>query len=177
MPPSTKNDFARHIYAVRRYCAVTSPRYAPLMQGGLATHPIPCFGYRDSAVAVTLGLNPSGAEFGAGRSWPAAITHTELAARCTDYFSPRAACPPRNWFQPWSEGLDHLDVELPSRLRRPPRPFAARHQARVHPQGARPAKTLSRNGRARPLVLFATLHLCRSARLILMAGTVTGETT
>ena len=175
MHPPTKNDFDRHIYAVQRYCAITTPRYAPLMQDSLATHPIPCFGNPASAIAVTVGLNPSSAEFKPGRSWSATLTHSELAARCANYFSPQAPGPPRGWFQPWSEGLDRLDVSYQA--------GSAVHLD-LSPRATRPVSALKAPAQQRLFlemverdlwILFATLQLCQNAKLILVAGSVTGE--
>ena len=175
MPTSTQDGLARHIYAVQRYAASTAPRYAALAERELTTHPLSCFGNPADAIVVTVGLNPSLTEFKNGRPWPAILTHTELAGRSRNYFSPHAPCQPHAWFKPWSEGLACLDVSYQngSAVHLDLSPRATRS---VSAMKTAAQKTLFLKMVERDLwVFFTSLQLCQNAKLILMAGSVTGK--
>ena len=169
-PPNTA--FSRHTHAVQQYVKLTAPRYAALHKSCLITHPITCFGNPTNAKVVTVGLNPSDGEFEKRRNWPQeGISHTDLATRCEEYFSE----PPTHhkWFNPWIEGLSHLDtsysnavhLDLSPRATRPVSEFKqAWEQALFLEMVERDLWTF-----------FGSLELCRNAEWILMAGTVTGK--
>lgn len=60
-------------------------QYQPILRNGIPLHPIPFFGVLENAKAITVGLNPSTAEF---ESWPSFLTACELTKRLVDYFQP-----------------------------------------------------------------------------------------
>lgn len=175
MPTSTQSGLARHVHAVQEYISSTQSRYASVLEPALDCHPIPCFGNSASALAVTVGLNPSATEFKAGRSWSTQLPHAELAARCTNYFSKSAPCQPHAWFTPWSDGLASLGLSYET--------SSAVHLD-LSPRATRSVSSLGRAGH-RSLFLtmvendlwifFATLQLCQAAKLVLLAGSVTGK--
>lgn len=166
--------FARHVYAVQRYVEFTAPRYSALMKSGTQTHPICCFGRLESAGAVTVGLNPSIGEFEPGR-WESLMEHDALAERCNIYFSRDAKPPAHPWFSPWVSGLKQIGssyeqgsavhLDLSPRATRPVQQLNAAYE-----------ESLFLEMVERDLwVFFATLELCRTAKLLMIAGTVTGK--
>ena len=166
--------FARHVYAVQRYVTFTAPRYAPLMKASVRTHPICCFGEIESAKVVTVGLNPSIGEFSRGR-WPAEIEHSILAERCANYFKTGPAAESHVWFEPWIEGLELLNcsyekgeavhIDLSPRATRVVRDLKdAAEQSLFLEMVERDLWTF-----------FASLDLCQNAKLVVIAGSVTGK--
>ena len=175
MSSSTQSALAGHAHAVQRYIASSQPRYANLLDPSSECHPIPCFGNPGSALAVTVGLNPSATEFKAGRCWASPLTGAALADRCTGYFSKSAANQSHPWFAPWSDGLASLGLSYES--------GSAVHLD-LSPRATRSVSSLRKAG-DRSLfltmvesdlwVFFATLQLCQGAKLVLLAGSVTGK--
>jgi hypothetical protein len=175
MSTSTQNDLAPHIYAVQRYTLLTSPRYRPLLETASDCHPVPCFGTPTSGLAITVGLNPSATEFKAGRSWSTPLTHSALADRCANYFTRCAPCPPHAWFKPWSDALAciGLSYENGSAIHLDLSPRATRSVSSLETAAD---QSLFLEMVERDLwVFFATLQLCQAARLVLLAGSVTGK--
>lgn len=174
-PPTTA--FARHVYAVQRYVSLTAPRYAPLFESGLLTHPICCFGTPLDARIITIGLNPSHGEFDGTRNWPKdSIEHTVLAERCCNYFAGLSNLPaPHPWFKPWSEGLKSLNASFDDgsavHLDLSPRPTNFIRALKETWEQDLFLEMVERD----LWVFFGTLELCSKARLLIMAGTVTGK--
>lgn len=172
MATGAQNAFARHVFSVQRYVALTAARYASLHQPGLVTHPIICFGDPTNARIITVGLNPSFGEFTEKRGWPTSLDHEKLSERCRGYFS--GANQPHNWFDPWITGLRHAGLEYTS--------GAAVH-IDLSPRATRfvsdfklSEQTLFREMVERDLwTFFGTLELCRAAEWLFIAGTVTGK--
>jgi hypothetical protein len=168
-------DFERHVYAVQRYVQFTQPRYEPLFKSGVTPHPICCFGDPATAVVVTVGANPSVGELENG-SWPRQpMAHTALAERCRGYFSGNGATSHHKFFKPWKQGLECLGVSYES--------GGAVH-VDLSPRATRYISDL-KPGFENELFLemvqqdlwmfFATLDLCSKAKVLLMAGSVTGR--
>ena len=88
-------------------------QYHALMPTGVRCHPIPFFGRLARARVITLGLNPSAAEFVPSRNWPISITAAELAKRLVNYWISESPGP-HPWFQPWSTVLSDLGVSYES---------------------------------------------------------------
>ena len=168
-------DFERHVYAVQRYVKFTQPRYEQLFKAAVPTHPICCSGDPAKAVVVTVGLNPSVGEFEKGR-WPREqITHKVLAERCRGYFGDDAAAPAHKFFDPWKQGLAHLGPSYES---------GSVAHLDLSPRATRYIRELDSGFESelflemvqRDLwIFFATLDLCRNAKVLLMAGSVTGQ--
>jgi hypothetical protein len=164
-------QFHRHVYAVQRYSEFTAARYDALMAPGIRTHPICCFGRVESAEVVTVGVNPSCGEFAPSR-WPDTIEHTALADRCANYFDKPN---PHPWFNPWHKALSSLrcsygngssvHLDLSPRATRVVSDFKEAHEQDLF------LEMVERD----LWTFFATLELCDKAKLLLIAGTVTGE--
>jgi hypothetical protein len=165
-------EFQRHFYSAQQYNSLTNSRYESLLDCSLNCHPICCFGDPDQARAITVGVNPSKGEFDPVNGWPSTITHIELARRCREYFRGRVA---HSWFAPWTEALGHLGVSYAT--------GSAVH-VDLSPRATRSISDL-KEAREQELFLqmigsdlwifFGTLQLCQNAKLILMAGSVTGK--
>jgi hypothetical protein len=175
MQTLTETEVVRHVSAVQRYVSFTSPRYSALLKAGTVTHPIACFGQLTSAVVITVGLNPSATEFKSDRLWSPVLGHVALTERCRDYFSAKAPCRSHAWFKPWSDGLTSIGVSYED--------GSAVHLD-LSPRATRSVSSLNTSADQglflemveRDLwVFFATMQLCKNARLILMAGSVTGK--
>jgi hypothetical protein len=165
-------DFDRHVHTVQRYTSLTDSLYASLLDRSLTYHPICCFGDPDKARVVTVGVNPSKGEFNAGNGWPDSITHTDLAQRCRDYF---AGGRTHRWFAPWTEALGHLGASYTTR--------SAVH-VDLSPRATRITSELKEAWEQELFlqmigsdlwIFFGTLQLCQNAKLLLMAGSVTGR--
>lgn len=85
-----EKSVSRHVSAVRYYVEHTAARYEPLMQPGIVTHPICCFGYPVNAEIVTVGVNPSWGEFTESR-WPRQMKELDVLKRCMAYFDNKAS--------------------------------------------------------------------------------------
>jgi len=101
------------------------------------------------------------------------MDHTQLATRCRDYF--KNSVLPHAWFKPWSKSLQHLGLSYEG-------------GEAVHADlSPRPTRYVSELKEAweqdlflemveRDLwTFFGTLELCLNAKLVLLAGTVTGR--
>ena len=175
MTAASQNEFARHVFAVQRYVALTAPRYAALHQLGIATHPICCFGDPARAKVITVGLNPSCGEFMRVRKWPKDLDHVALAERCRTYFSAPAPHKAHDWFGPWMEGLNYLgaDYAAGSAVHLDLTPRATRFVSEFKDAWE---QALFLEMVERDLwTFFGTLELCHQAERVLIAGTVTGR--
>jgi hypothetical protein len=168
-------NFERHVYSVQRYVQFTQAMYAQLFKPGVTMHPICCFGDPANARVITVGVNPSAREF-EGHRWPAkAMTHTAVANRCKSYFTDQAPAPPHRFFSPWKAALASLGTSYESggAVHVDLCPRATRYIRKLEP-GFESELFLGMVQRDL-WVFFATLALCRSAKLVLLAGTVTGR--
>lgn len=164
----------RHVYSVQRYVEFTAPRYSSLMKPGLLTHPICYFGNPATAKIITVGLNPSHGEFDGSR-WLGTVDHQTLANRCSTYFSHQAEPRPHRWFKPWHLSLEHLDhsYEDGSAVHLDLSPRATRFVSELKEAWE---QSLFLEMVERDLwTFFATLELCANAKVLLIAGTVTGR--
>ncbi|MGO9535880.1 MAG: hypothetical protein ACLPYM_02060 [Limisphaerales bacterium] len=95
-----------HFKRVLEHVHCTDHKYRSLYCNGIPTKPIPFFGSPESALVVTIGLNPSNAEFAPHRGWPDSIADLALETRLRDYFSPNSR--PHPFFNAWTETFKHL---------------------------------------------------------------------
>ncbi len=165
--------FERHIYAVQHYTALTAPRYAALFDSHATIHPICCFGNPEKARGITVGVNPSKGEFHARRRWPAEMSHTDLAKRCRDYFT--GSEPPHDWFAPWSKALRPLNLSYgdgtAAHVDLSPRATKFVSEFKEAWEQALFLEMVERD----LWTFFGTLALCPEAKIILIAGSVTGR--
>jgi hypothetical protein len=74
------------------------------------THrPIPFFGNPATAVAATVGVNPSSGEFQPNRNWNTVQNAADWKRRLKNDFN--HSTPPYDWFAPWRTGLALLDLD------------------------------------------------------------------
>jgi hypothetical protein len=168
-------SFKRHVYAVQRYVEFTQAKYAPLLKSNVPTHPICCFGNPAQARVITIGVNPSVGEFDDHRWAAEAMSHNALAERCRTYFAAGAPAAPHSFFTPWREALACLDVtyEAGQAVHLDLSPRATRYIRELRDAFE---KELFLEMVQRDLwTFFGTLDLCSDARLILIAGSVTGK--
>lgn len=170
-----KNHFNRVLEYVRR----TDQNYRALYSGN-HTHPIPFFGNPESALVLTVGLNPSRDEFIESRGWPESIADSVLETRLLKYFSPDSQPQSHPFFNPWKMALALLmpDISYSSgtvaHLDLSPRATAF---PRCH-RGETPEARLWQDQFLKMLAndahwFFEALKKCKKARLVLMAGTAT----
>lgn len=132
-----------------------------------AWHPIPFFGPIDTAVALTMAMNPSADELRA-RSWPFELTADALAERLLGYFA-NAGVPPHPWFERSERPLLDLGLRYGAGLA---------HVDLV----CRATRTIGKDERVAFLALadaeadlfFAALDLALNARVVVLSGSVTG---
>ena len=142
----------------------------------IPTQPIPFFGDIKKATVLTVGVNPSAREFGNKRDWPKnGMAADKLKDRLQRYFRCDSDLPPPYfWFDIWEEALELLGVSYKD---------GAAHLA-AH-LDLSPRVTASMGGANRDAFLtmmkedtkwfFKLLPECKAARLILIAGSVTGR--
>lgn len=170
----TNNDaraLQAYVNGVIQYEADTRKQFASLYRQDVVTYPIPFFGDVCTAKVLTIGVNPSAEEF-VGRQWPLELNPTALTRRLLSYFEGDNV-PHHRWFRPWEESLAMLNLNLSygcgaAHLDLSPR--ATKSMAAADP------------GMFREMVnqdvdwFFKLLPLCKAARCILIAGTVTKST-
>jgi hypothetical protein len=166
--PSLRDHLRRVIIHVQK----TRDQFRDLAVEGLHAMPIPFFGDIEQAEILTVGVNPAASEFRKNRNWPEIEATAEyLEPRLRNYF--RLAEPtPHPWFSPWEESLvmlkgqsykshaAHLDLS----------PQAT---ATIPKDGHRRDRFLEMVESDLP-IFFETILLCRSAKVLLLAGSVTG---
>jgi hypothetical protein len=99
-----------HLKSVLAHVSQTDQNYRSLYNPSIVTHPIPFFGNLESATILTVGVNPSDAEFASGR-WPDKIPPEALHGRLKNYFSLERP-KPHPFFKPWSDAFEHLAADL-----------------------------------------------------------------
>ncbi len=157
----------------------TDQNYRSLYAGNY-THPIPFFGNPESALVLTVGLNPSSDEFVQLRRWPVTIEGSALETRLRKYFS--SDLQPHPFFTPWTNALAHLEPRVSYRdgtaahLDLSPRAtdFPRNHQTN-EPNDIRWQEQFLKMLSEDVLWFFKALKKCKKARLVLMAGTATNR--
>lgn len=168
-------SFERHVYSVQRYVHFTQARYAQLFKPGVPVHPICCFGDVQNATVVTVGVNPSVGEFEEGHWPPAEMSHIAPAHRCKVYFATDGNAAHHEFFTPWKQALACLGTgyETGGAVHLDLSPRATRYIRQLE-QGFESDLFLEMVQRDL-WVFFATLALGQNAKLLLIAGTVTGR--
>ena len=86
--------------------AQSNIKYSPLFVGGQTFPSIFFFGNPESAVAATVGVNPSAKEFSSNRKWSDEyIEPNRLLERCRSYFQEPFGVQSHNWFEVWKDFL------------------------------------------------------------------------
>ena len=160
---------------MQRYVKFTQAKYDQLFKPGVAIQPICCFGDVRTATVVTVGVNPSVGEFENGHWPPEEMSHIPLARRCKSYFAADGVAPYHDFFTPWKQALACLGtsyetgaavhLDLSPRASRYVREFREPFEQELF------LEMIQRD----LWVFFATLDLCRNAKLLLIAGSVTGR--
>jgi hypothetical protein len=168
-PPQQVSLLREHLRRVIHHVQKTRDRFCDLTVEGLNTMPIPFFGDIEEAEILTAGVNPAASEFNKNRKWPKMEATPEfLEARLRNYF--RSVDPaPHQWFAPWEETLKmlngrsykshaaHLDLSPRATIR----------------MAALPCEKFLEMLEFDLPIFFETLLLCRSAKVLLVAGAVT----
>jgi hypothetical protein len=168
-----------HFNSVLEYVRRTDQNYRSLYAGN-DTHPIPFFGNPESALVVTVGLNPSIGEFAPHREWPDSIADLALKTRLQNYFLQNFQ--PHPFFNPWTEALQFLTPCISyasgtaAHLDLSPRPtdFPSNHRTN-NPNDIHWREQFLKMLGEDVLWFFEALKKCKQARLILMAGTATDQ--
>jgi hypothetical protein len=168
--PSSKkcrNMIAGYVAKVVADTQASAHEYHGFSRVGVPTHPIPFFGNVERACILTVGVNPSAAEF-VKRAWPAQLSATDLADRLCHYFV-SAPVPPHPWFVTWSTALAHLGVSYA---------HGAAH-VDISPRATAAMGSISNWQDFVAMIerdarwFFDLLSLCEAPKAILMAGCVT----
>jgi hypothetical protein len=149
-----------------------SPDFDCLHRLGLVTHPIPFFGDISTAQVLTVGVNPSADEF-VENEWPKQqMTADQLGVRCREYFLNETSHP---WFTGWERALVHLRASY--------RNGSAAH-IDLSPRATESMGGLVERGLGHRFIeliehdlslFFDVLKECKKAKLILLAGSITGQ--
>jgi uracil-DNA glycosylase len=160
-----------HLRRVIIHVQKTSDRFRDLTVKGLHTMPIPFFGDIENAKILTVGVNPAAGEFRKNRNWPEIEPTAEyLEPRLRNYF--RLADPaPHPWFSPWEESLKMLNG-LSYKSHAAHLDLSPQATATIPKDGSPCEKFLEMIESDLP-IFFETILLCRSAKVVLMAGAVT----
>jgi len=163
----------QHVDKVQQFVTSTDPRYEALYRPGELTHPLAFFGNPETAVVATVGLNPSSLEFAPERGWPQTIDAAALTDRCLHYFEANAPARPHPWFETWSKGLKQIGAGYESgsaiHLDISPRPTRSMRAVKIV------WPLLLEMLRGDLWTLFSTLELSPRVKLVILAGTATGE--
>jgi hypothetical protein len=168
-----------HFKNVLDYVRRTDQNYRSLYVGN-HTPPIPFFGNPESALVLTVGLNPSIGEFDPHRGWPDAIADLALETRLQNYFLPNFQ--PHPFFSPWMEAFEFLTPRISyasgtaAHLDLSPRAtdFPSNHQTNNLNDIHWREQFLKMLGED-VFWFFEALKKCKQARLVLMAGTATDQ--
>jgi hypothetical protein len=168
-PPHNVSSLREHLQRVINHVQETRDRFRDLTVKGLNTMPIPFFGDIEEAEILTVGVNPAASEFKKNRNWRfSEATPDYLGARLRNYFR-LGDPPPHSWFDAWDESLKMLNGRsyrtLAAHLDLSPRPT-------IQMGGLPCEKFLEMIEFDLPL-FFESILLARSAKVLLMAGSVT----
>jgi hypothetical protein len=157
---------------VIKHVGKTHGKFRELSVDGLKTMPIPYFGDIEKAEILTVGVNPAASEF-KNRNWPEIeATADYLAPRLRNYFCLRYPVAHR-WFSPWEESLRMLNGRSyrngAAHLDLSPQATA------TIPRDVRPREMFLEMVESDLPIFFETISLCRAAKVLLMAGSVTNK--
>ena len=144
--------------------------FRDLFDPSLPIVPIPFFGKLETALVLTVGLNPSDGEI-RGRNWESTLDPVAACARLTGYFN-GGAFQPHPWFERWKRALKEIGVSFDD--------GSAAH-IDLCPWPTRPMSRLPDTKRFEALVrqsipwFWQCIRLAKSCRLVLMAGAVTKQ--
>ncbi len=171
MRDTTKQDMQSFLDQVCHRVAETDHKFCLNFDEEISgvKQPIPFFGKVHTAKILTVGVNPSSAEFKERRreSWASINSrNNELLARLLAYFD----TDPHPWFKRWESALALLNASYcdgtAAHLDLSPRATI--------PMGQAPDQELFRAMVKEDLPIFMEcLNLCRSAKVLLIAGSVT----
>lgn len=161
------SEVARYVGRVIAGIESTAAYFAPFARDGVTTHPMPFFGDIETAIALTVGVNPSAGEF-VNRDWPNTMSSSALAERLIHYYT-NAPARPHEWFGAWEKALSQLSLSYSTCVAHAdlsPRPTAAMG---VHPDWNGFLHMIESDVKW----FFELLPMCRKARALLIAGSVT----
>jgi len=98
-----------YLKSVLAHVSQTDGNYRSLYKPSIVTHPIPFFGNLESAIILTVGVNPSNGEFTPDR-WPDKISPEDLYIRLKNYF--HNPCKAHPWFYGWNQALQQLNEDF-----------------------------------------------------------------
>jgi len=157
-----------YLEQLTNYVKNTDHNHSENYEKGLITYPIPFFGNIETAKILTVGVNPSNGEF-KNRGWPEKLSTQSLAERLLNYFS-LETIPPHPWFRDWDEAVNILNHSYKkgevAHLDLSPRATI--------PMGQAPNQIKFLDMVKKDIEwFFRILPLCRNAKLLMMAGSVT----
>jgi Protein of unknown function (DUF2442) len=165
---SSLRDHLRHVII---HVQKTREQFRGLTVHGLKTMPIPFFGDVEKAEILTVGVSPAASEFNRNRKWrQTEATPEYLEARLTKYFDVTDP-PPHSWFSPWEESLKMLNG---GSYRKNAAHLDLSPQATATiPKDDRACDNFLEMIESDLPIFFDTISLCRAAKVLLIAGSVT----
>ena len=170
-PTLNNSSLRNHLRRVIIHVHKTRDLFLDVAVPGSHTMPIPFFGDIERAEILTVGVNPSSGEFRKNRNWPQGDATAEfLEPRLRNYFRSDNPASHR-WFSPWEESLKMLNgrsyKSCAAHLDLSPRATV------TIPTDGHPCETFLEMVESDLPIFFETVLLCRSAKVLLLAGTVT----
>jgi hypothetical protein len=170
-PAQSVSSLRQHIQRVIDHVRQSHSKFSEVTGDDLGTTPIPFFGDIEKAEILTVGVNPSTSEFKENRNWKKTnVTAEYLEARLRNYFrlsDPRF----HHWFSPWEDSLkilnDHSYANRAAHL-----DFSPRATSTI-PTDEPSRESFLEMVRSDLPLFFETILLCRSAKVLLLAGSVT----
>jgi hypothetical protein len=136
----------------------------------LHTHPIPFFGDILSAEIITLGVNPAASQFDQRYGWPRDSSAEYLYQRLRNYFT-LGDHPPHPWFGKWEKALHALGYSYEGGVAHVD--LSARVTINMGDIREEDLGLFLEMIKEDAQILFKLLPLCRKAKLVLAAGSVT----
>jgi hypothetical protein len=168
-PAHKVSSLREHLRKVIIHVQKTRDQFRNLTIERLNTMPAPFFGDIEEAEILTIGVNPAASEFYKNRKWlETEATPEYLEARLTNYF--RLADPgPHPWFSSWEESLKMLN----GRSYRSHAAHLDLSPRATIPMGELPCERFLEMVESDLPLFFESILLCRTAKVLLMAGSVT----
>jgi hypothetical protein len=159
-----------YLRSVNEYIANTNDIYRGILPHDLYTHPIPFFGDVLSAEIITMGVNPAASQFHHRHGWPREFAAEYFDQRLRDYFT-SGDHTSHPWFDKWEEAIHVLGYSYEGGAAHVD--LSARVTINMGDIREEDTGLFLDMIKEDAQFLFRLLPLCRKAKLVLAAGSVT----